>query len=288
MGFNLDLRWQRLICPQGVSERKSRRHRHWIVSGKTGLFQENTGDEFPPADLVGSRLEEAVETEDERFEFLTDTAGREFEPGDVDPFTYTYSVTGADTANVVAAFKPGRWDDLDLFFESATGGTYVLERYDDNLLKDEKRGQFRLARNTNVVDLAVGESVTSLVGDNFFNASGVRQTIGITTRKDKGSTTVLASVENDGDDDSFKIRASKGNRKFDVRFFTANPHRNVTSKIARGRGLPIENLDHGEKINILIQARPKRPRGNTTLRLRGSSDSVRGAVDQARVKIRKK
>jgi hypothetical protein len=254
----------------------------------TGQFHENTEASFPPADLIGARLEEAVELEDERFEFLTDTIGREFEPGDIDPFTYTYGVSGADTADLIATFKADKWDELDLTFETAATGTYVLRRFDDNLLKDEKRGEFRLAGNTHVVDLAVGESRSTLVGDNYFNASGARQTVGITTRKNSGSTSIIARAENDGDSDSFTIRASKGNRRFAVQYLSTSPRRNVTSKITRGRGYKVEQLNHGQASVLQVQARPKGSRGGLTLRIRGSSESVRGAVDQARVKLRKK
>jgi hypothetical protein len=62
-----------------------------LEDADTGRFVESGGTTSPPANFTGVRLEEAVELEDERFEFLTDTNGREFEPGDVDPFTYVYT-----------------------------------------------------------------------------------------------------------------------------------------------------------------------------------------------------
>ena len=50
----------------------------------TGGFEESGGNAAPPTGLAGIRLEETIDGEDERFEFLTDTKGREFEPGDAD------------------------------------------------------------------------------------------------------------------------------------------------------------------------------------------------------------
>jgi hypothetical protein len=253
----------------------------------TGGFQENTGQAFPPVDLIGARLEEAVELEDERFEFLTETLGREFEPGDVDPFSYVYTVTGTDTANIVATFKVDKWDDLDLTFETESTGTYVLQRYDDGLLKDEKRGDFSLDRNTQTVDLAVGTSRSDLKGDDFFNGSGARQTVLIKTNRSSRQG-VFAQVENDGVDDSFRVRASRGNRKFGVKYFSTGPRRNVTSAITSGSGLSTNSLEHNESETFEVLIKPKRKRGRLTLRVKGASQSVAGAQDQAKVKVRKK
>ncbi|MAS92913.1 MAG: hypothetical protein CMO55_06910 [Verrucomicrobiales bacterium] len=253
----------------------------------TGNFQENTGEAFPPADLIGARLEEAVELEDERFEFLTETEGREFEPGDVDLFTYVYMVTGADTANVVATFKPDKWDDIDLTFDTESTGAYVLTRYDDGILKDEKRGNFFFDRNTQTVDMAVGKRIGNLIGDDFFNASGARQTVKVTTRK-SGTTKVFTQAENDGNDDNLQVKSSKGSRKFDVKIFSTSPRKNVTAAITKGRGVNTGNLDHNEREIFQIQAKPKKKKGGMTLRLMGASSSVAGARDQAKIKIRKK
>jgi len=261
---------------------------HALDDTDTGSFQENSGEPSPPANLIGIRLEETIQLEDERFEFLTDTAGREFEPGDVDPFTYVYTVTGATTANVIATFKSDKWDDLALTFESESRGTYLLQRYDDNVLKDEKRGDFFTNQNTHTVDLTVGESIRSLVGDDFYNASGARQTAKIKIRKNKGTTRFLTYAENDGDDDSLNVRSSRGNRNFAVQIFSNNPRRNVTSKISRGRGLTIEDVPHAVRKKFVIQTKTKRSRGRLTLRFRGSSNSIRGAVDQAKVKLLKR
>lgn len=253
----------------------------------TGGFQENSGVDFPPSDLTGVRLEEVAEPEAERFEFLTDTVGREFEPGDVDPFTYVYAETGAATANLVATFKSDRWDDIDLSFESETAGTFVRQRFDDNVLKDEKRGDFRLARNTNTADLAIGKLPGRLIGDDFYNASGARQTVRVVTRRGGGER-FQAEVENDGDDDVLRARSSRGSRKFDVDYFVAGSRKNVTGAITRGRGISTGSLSHDDRLRLAITARPRRQRGSLNLILRGSSSTNPGARDLVRARLTKR
>ncbi|MCB1234701.1 MAG: hypothetical protein KDM91_06490 [Verrucomicrobiae bacterium] len=122
----------------------------------TGDFTENSGAGGLPASLNGVTIEtfEAVEIETpERLDFLTGTRGREVEPGDVDPFVYTYQVTGADTASAVLTFKTNiKWDEYDFTFLTDTSGTYVQRRFDKRVLKDTKTGTFTVAENTDILD----------------------------------------------------------------------------------------------------------------------------------------
>lgn len=250
----------------------------------TGRFSENSGSSTPPVTLAGIRLEEAVELEDERFEFLTETDGREFEPGDVDPFTYVYEVTDPNTATLVATYKIDKADNLTLTFETDTTGTYVMDRFDDGVLDDQKRGQFRLSINTQTVDVAIGKTAARLRGDDFFNPAGRQQTeeVKLTgTRPVKIET----GIENDGDVDDIEVRAGKVSKKLEVRYFTVNPRRNVTSDLARG-GLDLGTLDHQESERIEIEIRSRRS-GKTKGKgfVEGSSSEIEGARDRVNFNV---
>ena len=60
------------------------------------------------------------------------------------PFTYTYTVTGALTARLVLRFKADKWDEYDLTFQAgANTGTFVRREFDRNVLKDTDTGSFR-------------------------------------------------------------------------------------------------------------------------------------------------
>ncbi len=124
----------------------------------SGSFTDSraNGDGGLPASLSGITIEtfETVETDTpERLDFLTRNRGREVEPGDVDPFSYTYQVTGAATASAVLVFRANwKWDEFDFVFTSDTAGTYVQRRFDKRVLKDTKNGSFVVTDNTAVLD----------------------------------------------------------------------------------------------------------------------------------------
>jgi hypothetical protein len=245
----------------------------------TGRFVESGGTTTPPADFTDVRLEEGVELEDERFEFLTDTNGREFEPGDVDPFTYVYTPVDATTATILATFKVDRWDDLTLTFESETTGTYVLDRYDDNVIKGQKRGDFRLDLNQQTIDVIIGDDSGPLRGDDFFNQSGRNQTEVVQLTGERPAT-IRTEIENDGDDDSVAARASRPSRKFETKYFTTKPRRNVTAKIS-GKGLSVGDLGHDERETLEIEARKKgKGRGRSSGWVEGRSGEIAGAKDK--------
>jgi hypothetical protein len=123
---------------------------------RSGDINEDSGAAGAPSDLIGVTIElvEAAEVEgSERLDFLTGTRGREVEPGDVDPFAYTYQVTGASTADAVLTFKINRkWDEYTFTFTSASGGTFTVDRFDKGVLKDTKSGTFTVAENTEILD----------------------------------------------------------------------------------------------------------------------------------------
>jgi hypothetical protein len=245
----------------------------------TGRFVETGGTTTPPAGLSGLRLEESVQLEDERFEFLTLTNGRKFQPGDVDPFTYVYTPVDATNATLLATFKADKWDDLTLSFETETTGIYVLTRYDDNVFKDQKRGEFRLDLNQQTVDVIIGDDSGPLKGDDIFNQTGRRQTEVVRLTGER-PVTIRTEIENDGDDDSVAARASRASRGFETQYYTTTPRRNVTAKIS-GRGLSVGELGHDESETLEIEARKKgKGRGRSTGWVEGRSGTVAGAKDK--------
>jgi hypothetical protein len=116
--------------------------------GNTGGNGGNTGGNTNPGTApAGPSLEgivyRMVTGEDpDVLTFTNATAG--VETGDDDPssFTYTFTNTGTSTARLVVRFKPDRWDEYDLTFVGANGGTFVRREYDDNELKDTDSGTF--------------------------------------------------------------------------------------------------------------------------------------------------
>ena len=248
-----------------------------------GRFVESGGTTAPPAGFSGIRLEETVE-QNERFEFLTETEGREFEPGDVDPFTYVYDAVDATTATIVATYKPGRRDELTLTFVSETTGTYLLDRHDDNLLKDQKSGDFRLDLNQQVIDVVIGDDNGPLVGDDFFNQTGRNQTETVLLTGN-GLVKIRSEIENDGADDSVNARASRSSKMFETSYYTSKPRRNVTAKIS-GSGLSLGDIGHDEREVIDIEVRKKgKGRGRSIGWIQGRSSEVAGAKDKGRFNL---
>lgn len=254
----------------------------------TGGFVESSGSSAPPSDLSGIRLEESVELEDERFEFLTETDGRKFKPGDIDPFTYTFTPAEGDpAASIVATYRPGRYDEIDLAYEASITGTYILRRFREGLLKDEKRGPFRIALNTQTVDALIGDDKGGLRGDNFFNRTGRSQTATVRLTDDR-PVRLRTEIENDGDDDGISARASRGSRKFETRFFSVRPRRNLTAKLT-GPGSHLGEFEHEESERIEIETRHRgRGKGRGQGWVQGRSDDTPGAEDRVVFKIKAK
>jgi hypothetical protein len=250
----------------------------------TGGFEESGGNAAPPTGLAGIRLEETIDGEDERFEFLTDTKGREFEPGDADPFTYVHENHDATTIRVVATYGPEDFDEVFLTFESETGGTFLLGRFRDREFVKDKRGQFRLELNTQTVDLLIHDDKGGMRGGDFFNLDGIRQTIK-TRLPDDRPRRLRGEIENDGDDDSITARASRGSRKLSTRVFSVNPRRNITATATAG-GTRLGEIGHDTSERIEIELRRKgRGRVNRKGWLQGTSDAIPGAADRVYYEI---
>jgi hypothetical protein len=71
------------------------------------------------------------------------TTGTELDDSAPSQFTYTYTVTGMNSATLIVRFKVDKWDDYSLTFVNGTNtGTFVRREYDRNALKDTDTGTF--------------------------------------------------------------------------------------------------------------------------------------------------
>ena len=95
----------------------------------------------------------------ERLEFRSGVSGTEFgdDIGDTEPnvFTYTYALTGSNTASVVVTFKPGKFDEYLLTYTAPSKGRFVRHEYKDGLLVDTDTGAF------GIVGLPPGSTITN-------------------------------------------------------------------------------------------------------------------------------
>ena len=99
-----------------------------------------------PTALTGlSYLFQSGETPD-RLDFSTAVTGLEtgddVEDDEPNAFTYTYALTGADTASLVVTFKAGKYDEYDLTFANGAQGTFVRREFKDGVLDDTDQGAF--------------------------------------------------------------------------------------------------------------------------------------------------
>lgn len=79
---------------------------------------------------------------EDRLIFSDATRGTINDPdGDIDSFTYSYSVTGTNTADLRIQLKPDKWNEYKFVFDGAGGGTYQEKRFDKNAFKDQRTGE---------------------------------------------------------------------------------------------------------------------------------------------------
>jgi hypothetical protein len=107
-----------------------------------GMPGAQVGDGNAPAALTGLAylVSENGTQLPERLTFLTATTGRETDPTDIDPFTYTYT-PGTTTATLRVQFKLDKWDDYVLNFAA---GTFTRTEFDKSRQKDTDTGTFAL------------------------------------------------------------------------------------------------------------------------------------------------
>ena len=99
-----------------------------------------------PAALGGVAYLFQDDSTPDRLEFSTDGQGLEVgdDVNDDEPnrFTYSYAVTGTNTARLVVTFKPGKYDEYELTFANGARGTFVRREFQKDQLKDVDQGSF--------------------------------------------------------------------------------------------------------------------------------------------------
>jgi hypothetical protein len=114
--------------------------------GATGGTGDNGGaDAVAAAGVEGFNYSMVVQLQTVRLEFSGAAAGTEHDDSGPNPFTYTYEVTGTNTANLVIVLKADKWDEYSLTFTGEGVGTFERTEYDNNLLKDTDSGTFSAA-----------------------------------------------------------------------------------------------------------------------------------------------
>lgn len=99
-----------------------------------------------PADLSGLAYLFQDDSTPDRLEFSAGGQGLEVgDDGDDDEpnrFTYSYAVTGTNTARLVVNFKPGKYDEYELTFAAGGRGNFVRREFSKDQLKDVDQGSF--------------------------------------------------------------------------------------------------------------------------------------------------
>ncbi|MDB6030770.1 MAG: hypothetical protein JWM16_1108, partial [Verrucomicrobiales bacterium] len=103
----------------------------------------------PPSALTGQAYNVLSGITPDRLEFSTATSGLLYGDNTApNSFTYTYAITGANTASVVVRVKVDRWDEYDWTFTADGAGTFVRREFRNSVLNDTDTGTFsRVAGN---------------------------------------------------------------------------------------------------------------------------------------------
>jgi hypothetical protein len=105
----------------------------------------NTGTR-PEGSLQGLTYTLRTDDDPETLRFYSESTGLEVgdDEDDDEPntFSYTYTPTGDQTANLVVRFKADKWDEYTLKFSEGNSGTFLRREFDDGLLKDTDSGSF--------------------------------------------------------------------------------------------------------------------------------------------------
>lgn len=241
-----------------------------------------------PASLTGSFIKAGPG----RYEFLTDTEGRLFVPGEAEYFTYLYEMVDEFSSKVTMLFEDGDTStELILLFDSeGLPVSFTSTTFEEDSLVDEGEGEFEMGINLHLGDLVIGNDAGEPVGDDYFNAVGSKQTVGNHLRAVQTVAYPFA-VQNDGDTDAFRLRGTRGRRTFSVGYFTMGSRENVTASIVAGR-YETESLEHGEEAGFVMEVTPLRKNGAMVAGISARSLTVEDAKDFVKsftkVKVKKK
>lgn len=216
----------------------------------------------------------------DRYEFLTDSQGRLFVPGNASYFDYSYEIVDEVSARVTLVYgDSGETVRLLLVFDAE--GVPVEAVTGDE--EGESVVEFELGVNRHVVDLQIGREGEPRIGDDFYNAVGAHQTI-----REKGSSRdlVVRSIllENDGETDSIGVRGTRGRRKMALRYFAGPERTNITAEVVAG-AYETGDLAHGESREIFLEIEPGRGPGAIVAMVSGVSREVEDSGDRVKAMV---
>ena len=217
-----------------------------------------------------------------RYEFLTDTDGRIFIPGDSIYFSYEYSLVDSSSGKATLSSADSAVEvELQLLFDSeGLPLTFVLTENENGELVNETEGELEVGTNLHLGDLRILDG-DSIVGEDWFNAIGSRQTVSKRLRSVE-PVSYAVSLSNDGDTDSFLLRGTKGRRTFSVKYFNTTSGENVTAAVVAGT-LNSGELEHDETFDVTAEITPKRSRGAMVTSLKAESETVEDAKDRVKM-----
>lgn len=257
---------------------------------RSGSFAISEREVTPPTEssspdsLVGLYLKVAGQ----RLEFLTSNSGRCFLPGESDYFFYEYRIEGAASARVEISYDDGIHErSLTLVFdEFGAPLSHTGTELTDGLVSGETEGAFSMGTNLHLADLKIGFGNSSdFRGNDRFNPAGRKQTVG--TRSSSSATLLFPfAIENDGDNDAFRLRATRSRGNFKVAYFSVPARENLTAAITTGR-YGTGPLEHLEERYFTMEVTPLRPRGAYRGRVEARSLTVEAARDSVQAHVQK-
>ncbi len=242
---------------------------------RTGLFEIGDLESAPPPPPTESSAPDSltslfVMAGGKRYEFLTAENGRRYDPGASAYFTYVYAILDDRTSQASLLFE-GASEAVNLVLEFDETGAPVV------FTMAEEAGSFSLGTNLHRADLKIGTDEARLVGGDWFGAVGRQQTASLRT----GSTDPIVfpfEIENDGEADAFRLRASRSRGNFRVAYGSHPDGANVTAAIVAGTLVTTE-LAHREGASYRMKVTPLRAKGAFLGRVEARSLAVAGAGD---------
>lgn len=232
---------------------------------RSGTFETGLLEVVPPPPVESSAPDALtglyLQTGKKRLEFLTEGRGRLFIPGKSAYFTYLYTITDEDSARAELAYEDGlRTAVVEVNFdaqgrpvsfnttEQTSGGETVTAT-----------GKFAMGTNRNLADLQIGIDPAKLAGADHFSAFGAYQTVG-QCGKNMDTLVYPFVIENDGDTDAFRLRASRDRHFFRVEYFSYPARENLTAAMVAGT-FETTSLEHGGTAAFTMELTPLRANG---------------------------
>ena len=250
---------------------------------RSGTFETGLLEVLPPPPVESSAPDALtglyLQAGRKRLEFLTGGRGRLFIPGKCAYFTYLYSITDEDSARVELTYEDGvRTAVVEVNFNAQGRPTsYDATERTTGSESVTASGKFAMGANHHLADLQIGLDPAKLAGADHFSAFGLYQTVG--QRGNNMDTLVYPFViENDGDTDAFRLRASRDRHFFRVEYFSYPARENLTAAMVAGT-FETTSLEHGGTAAFTMELTPLRAKGAFLSEISARSVKVAEARD---------